>query len=509
MEFYKKPSIAVLIPIVLMFLVYGISSMSALSTPDASRFLQNTTSDEMLALLTKCTCMEGNIFCSDAEALEHCKCEGSGDAMMVSCEADHDDHDDHDDHHDDHDDHDGHDHDDHGHAHHDDHDSHDDDDGSKPWWKVIWVSIIINLTTLTGVAVVGGHWLRKMLCPTWDPDPAIGRLWANVIIPMFASGALMATSFFLLLPEALHVIHDGLAERLGVESGHHDHRHRLLGGGDDSEPHVEEADITWRWGASILGGFLFPVFLHAVFPTATDGHHHHHHPEIAPVANGTTGNEDPESNPTANGEETAVANGDDGDDDAPLKKDDIGVTSKTEAGSDDAASDEDEYITFCCIRLKNLPLFLSFNLGEMLHNFTDGIFVGAAYIGCSEVMGNSVAIATIVHEIPNQLAGYLVMVHQNGIHPITALVVNFIFGMIVLLGALIVLVATPGNVAVGSIFAIGAGIFIHVAIFEMLGTAERNIERSMWWVYVFLSFLVGAVCIGLVLANHEHCGGDH
>merc|ERR1719428_135884 len=86
----------------------------------------------MLALMTKCQCIEGNIFCSSTEALTHCKCGnqvGDTPASVVCEDDDHDDHDDHD---------------------HDDHDSHDSEmsmDGDKPWGKTILVCLIINLTT--------------------------------------------------------------------------------------------------------------------------------------------------------------------------------------------------------------------------------------------------------------------------------------------------------------------------------------------------------------------------
>ena len=302
----------------------------------------------------------------------------------------------------------------------------------------------------------------------------------------------MATTFFLLLPEALHIIADGLAERLEDHDDHDDHRFRLLSGDHDDHgdgPHVEEADITWRWGASVMGGFLFPVVLHAFFPSPTHDYGHddtHDHNRSA--------------DRRVDVEKTAAV------DESQMMR---GVSDNRTEGSDSSDSDDDEYTTFCCVRLKNLSLFLSFNLGEMLHNFTDGIFVGAAYMGCGSVMGNSVAIATVVHEIPNQLAGYLVMVNQNGIRPCTALLLNFLFGLSVVVGALLVLSLTPSDVAVGSIFAIGGGIFLHVAISEMLGTAERNIEKPKWWLYVFLAFFVGAVLIGMVLINHEHCGEHH
>ena len=52
------------------------------------------------------------------------------------------------------------------------------------------------------------------------------------------------------------------------------------------------------------------------------------------------------------------------------------------------------------------------------------------------------------------------MVNQNGINPFVALVLNFLFGLSVLAGAILVLLAEPGKVVVGCIFCIGGGIFL-------------------------------------------------
>ena len=266
---------------------------------------------------------------------------------------------------------------------------------------------------------------------------------------------------------------------------------------------------------------MFPVVLHAFFPHDHNNHgsaiHDHDH-----VHDDTTENEavkktsdrtDVEGFSTSMKESTSIV-------ESTTSANDISITTKDSpaeisAANNDIVQDEVEvvkdggdYTTICgCIRLKNLPLFLSMNLGEMLHNFTDGIFVGAAYLGCGATMGNSVVLATILHEIPNQLAGYLVMVNQNGINPFVALALNFFFGLSILLGGLMVLTFNFSNVGIGSIFAIGGGIFLHVAISEMLGNAERNVKKPIHMLYVLLAFLFGAVLIGLVLIDHQHCGG--
>ena len=195
----------------------------------------------------------------------------------------------------------------------------------------------------------------------------------------------MATTFFLLLPEALHLIES----EFGGDG--HDHR-RLV----DGEVNAETA-TAWRWGTSIMGGFLIPIVLNTFFP------HDHSHDQT-------------------NVDETAATAVEEGD-------------AEKSGKAEDAA-----YLTICgCLRLKNLPLFVSFNLGEFVHCLVDGFFIGAAYVGCGPSVGNSVVLATVLHEIPNQLAGYLVMVNQNGIHPVTALGINFLLGLATLLGGIIVL----------------------------------------------------------------------
>jgi zinc transporter ZupT len=290
-------------------------------------------------------------------------------------------------------------------------------------------------------------------------------------------------------------------------SGHDDHGHRLLEEHDDHDDEGETA-ATWRWGASVMGGFLFPVFLHIFFPTL----HYHTHPHgenIMAKESEKLVDESCPAHQSALDLEQSVPTETVKEDSEPIVKAvpvNEAKDDKTEASSDDGSSEEG-YETICgCLRVKNLSLFVSMNLGEALHAFTDGIFVGAAYLVCGNALGNSVVLSTVLHELSNQLAGYLVMVNQNGIKPIVALGLNFLFGLATLLGALLVLSLDMGNVAVGCIFGIGAGIFLHVAIAEMLGTAERNVERKQHFLWVILAFVLGAIAIGLVLLDHVHCG---
>jgi len=305
-----------------------------------------------------------------------------------------------------------------------------------------------------------------------------------------------------------------------------------MGAGDDDEEENGEAMATWRWGASIMGGFWIPVVMHSCFPHDHGGGGGHGH-DHGGHDHGQNGHNDHDHNGNhTHDDEAAAATGGDNDADAAAKTTEQRETAATETPASRRLSndnsdfnllsqknlffsqrvmnhedDEDEYVTCLCglIRMKNLPLFISLNIGEAFHNFTDGIFLGTAWLSCGSTMAYSIAVATILHELPNQLAGFFVMVNQNGIDPITALILNFLFGLSILLGGLFVLLFNFNDVTVGCILAIGGGTFLHVAIGELLQNAERNMTRGIQMVYMFIAFLVGAVPIGLILINHEHC----
>mmetsp|Transcript_47845 Transcript_47845/g.54207 ORF Transcript_47845/g.54207 Transcript_47845/m.54207 type:complete len:691 (+) Transcript_47845:139-2211(+) len=431
------------------------------------------------------------------------------------------------------------------------------DDGTKPWGEVVLFSLVINISTLAGVVVVAAMWLVKKVSPNCQTNKATVRLWVEVLIPMFACGALLATTFFILLPESYVIV---MSEFTGGDP-HAGHNHRRFLSGDDEEEEPKgEAAGTWRWGSSIMGGFWIPVIMHACFPhdhnhgDNHDGHggdddhghdhgHNHNHDQ-----KGTGSDDSTEKSPTTQGihnsskldqSETTMATTayrtsslEDSTNDL-LKESPLDSELETGGGvvlasasqkkasraseivtfidrDDDNDNYENEndadYIIICgMLRLKNLPLFISMNIGEALHNFTDGVFVGTALLSCGRNMAISIALATILHELPNQLAGWFVMVNQNGINPWIALLLNFLFGLSILLGGLLVFLFDFSQVMIGCVLAIGGGTFIHVAIGELLQNAERNITHGIQMLYAFVAFLVGAIPIGLILINHEHC----
>merc|ERR1712216_623254 len=110
-------------------------------------------------------------------------------------------------------------------------------------------------------------------------------------------------------------------------------------------------------------------------------------------------------------------------------------------------------------------------IGDFAHNFFDGTFIGIAFTGCSNTMAWGIAIATILHEIAQELADYIVLTDpkQGNLKPIIALVLNFISGLSIILGIVIIMSLDLGPRTVGCGLVFGGGIYIQVGLAEAMG----------------------------------------
>merc|ERR1712127_389054 len=61
-------------------------------------------------------------------------------------------------------------------------------------------------------------------------------------------------------------------------------------------------------------------------------------------------------------------------------------------------------------------------LGDFIHNLCDGFFTGAAFAGCGETFGWTVAWGTVAHEIAQELSDYCILTGSDcKLHPLKAL----------------------------------------------------------------------------------------
>jgi zinc transporter ZupT len=125
---------------------------------------------------------------------------------------------------------------------------------------------------------------------------------------------------------------------------------------------------------------------------------------------------------------------------------------------------------------------------------------------CSRDLAIAISAATIYHEIAQEVADYFMLTKFCHIPPIKALCINFLNGLSVLFGALLIVgIDNITNVAVGSILGVSGGVYIYIAVAECFPRAKQAQETLKDKLMSLLAFIIGVIPIGLVLISHGHC----
>jgi len=149
--------------------------------------------------------------------------------------------------------------------------------------------------------------------------------------------------------------------------------------------------------------------------------------------------------------------------------------------------------------------------GDMFHNLADGFVLGAAFKSCDPSFAMKITLVTMAHEVPQELADFMILVHHAGMNWKLAALVNFLSGCSTLVGAVIAHGMDVSGEVEGMTLAAGAGIYLYVAATELgpsvahLPRLQRGSSLCKASLARLLAFALGAICIGLVLLDHKHC----
>lgn len=135
------------------------------------------------------------------------------------------------------------------------------------------------------------------------------------------------------------------------------------------------------------------------------------------------------------------------------------------------------------------PLATMNLIGDAAHNLIDGMLIGASYI-VSIPLGISTTIAIILHEIPQEIGEFGVLLH-SGMPAKKALFLNFTTALFALLGGMIALLISSqfSNFAL-YLLPITAGGFIYIAGSDLMPELQHETKASASF-YQFLSILFG------------------
>ncbi|MCR4334862.1 MAG: ZIP family metal transporter [Patescibacteria group bacterium] len=114
-------------------------------------------------------------------------------------------------------------------------------------------------------------------------------------------------------------------------------------------------------------------------------------------------------------------------------------------------------------------------LSDGVHNFLDGIIIGASFM-ISVPVGIATTLAVILHEIPQEIGDFAVLLH-SGYTKKRALLLNFLSAFAAILGAVIFFIL--GEVAEASsmyFIPITAGGFIYIAVADLIPELHKTKE---------------------------------
>ncbi len=147
-------------------------------------------------------------------------------------------------------------------------------------------------------------------------------------------------------------------------------------------------------------------------------------------------------------------------------------------------------------KVKPLGKLILFSDG--LHNFLDGLIIGASYLISIEV-GIATAIAVVLHEIPQEIGDFGVLLHA-GYSKHKAVFYNFIFALTAVAGVLVLILAgESAKHLIPWIIPFAAGAFIYIATADLVPELHKQRGSNTALEFVAIFFGVGAMYLLLFL----------
>jgi zinc and cadmium transporter len=141
-------------------------------------------------------------------------------------------------------------------------------------------------------------------------------------------------------------------------------------------------------------------------------------------------------------------------------------------------------------------------VGDALHNFIDGLMIAGAFL-VSIPAGIMVALAVIIHEIPQELGDFGIFLH-SGYSKKKALVMNTISSATAFVGAGVGYIAFQQvHEFVPYVMALAAASFIYIALVDLSPELHKQTKLSHSFQQIFL-LILGVGVIALVSQFHGH-----
>lgn len=136
-------------------------------------------------------------------------------------------------------------------------------------------------------------------------------------------------------------------------------------------------------------------------------------------------------------------------------------------------------------------------IGDSIHNLIDGLILGATYLA-SIPLGIATTIAVIIHEIPQEIGDFGVLVY-GGFSKKKALFLNFLTALTSFLGVIIALLLSHYTKGLTTfLIPFAAGSFIYIAGSDLIPELHKELKTSKSLLQL-LFFIIGIAAMLLML----------
>jgi zinc and cadmium transporter len=143
----------------------------------------------------------------------------------------------------------------------------------------------------------------------------------------------------------------------------------------------------------------------------------------------------------------------------------------------------------CSRKNKTKPVGILNLSGDAVHNFTDGIIIGASFIADIR-LGIITTIAVAMHEIPQELGDFGILIHA-GFSTKKALLFNFLSALTAVIGGITVyFFASSFNSIIPYLLSFAAGGFIYISMTDLLSEIKEEKETKKLFLQ-FIMFIIG------------------
>ena len=152
-----------------------------------------------------------------------------------------------------------------------------------------------------------------------------------------------------------------------------------------------------------------------------------------------------------------------------------------------------------CVECVKPVVYLNL-IGDGFHNFLDGVIVAASFL-ISIPTGLATTTAIILHEIPQEIGDFAVLIH-SGLDKTKAILLNFLSALFSILGGLLsyFFLSSFENL-IPYIIAIAAGGFIYIATTDLFPELHKEKDKRKLLIQSF------ALILGILLIRAIFLGG--